>query len=285
VTVPNRQRRSLLLASALGLGACAGAARLQLGAARWSGQSAAAPTRRVDLGELEPQRLAAARRWVRGEFQPSTLDESAQMAEMGFFIQAGRPFSGQRIHVASETIPTHVYEQRFLARAFFEITGIRVQHDLVHEGELVERLRQQTRTGRNLYDAYVNDSDFIGTHSRSGPSCRISDWIDGDGAAVTLPTLDLDRTSSAWTSPLARTARSTSSRISSSRTSIGSGSTGSSATISSEPSAQRYRLSARRAPELEGLRRHCRLLHQSGPEDRWAGVSGATWTMPRSTPR
>jgi glycerol transport system substrate-binding protein len=159
-----------------------------------SGQSAAASTQAaVDLGELEPQRLAAARRWVRGEFQPSTLDESEQMAEMAFFIQAAKPFSGQRIHVASETIPTHVYEQRFLARAFFEITGIRVQHDLLHEGELVERLRQQTRTGRNLYDAYVNDSDFIGTHSRNDAVVPISDWISGDGAAVTLPTLDLDR--------------------------------------------------------------------------------------------
>ena len=150
------------------------------------GRSAAVP-----LGEIEPQRLAAARRWVRGEFQPSTLSEAEQMAEMAFFIQKAKAFSGQRIHIASETIPTHVYEQRFLARAFFEITGIRVQHDLLHEGELVERLRQQLRSGRNLYDAYVNDSDFIGTHSRNDAVIPISDWISGDGAEVTLSTLDL----------------------------------------------------------------------------------------------
>ena len=114
------------------------------------------------------------------------------MAEMEFFIRAAAPFRGQRIHVVSETIPTHVYEQRFLARAFYEITGIRVQHDLVHEGELVERMQRQTRTGRNLYDAYVNDSDFIGTHFRSGAIVPLSDWIAGDGAEVTLPTLDLE---------------------------------------------------------------------------------------------
>ena len=147
--------------------------------------------RAQDEAEFAPLRTAAARRWVLGEFSPSTLDVEAQMAEMEFFIRAAAPFRGQRIHVVSETIPTHVYEQRFLARAFYEITGIRVQHDLVHEGELVERMQRQTRTGRNLYDAYVNDSDFIGTHFRSGAIVPLSDWIAGDGADVTLPTLDL----------------------------------------------------------------------------------------------
>ncbi|MCF7993105.1 MAG: ABC transporter substrate-binding protein [Thiohalocapsa sp.] len=142
--------------------------------------------------DTDPLRIAAARRWVRGEFTPSTLDEDAQMREMAFFIRAAAPFRGQRIHVASETIPTHVYEQRFLARAFHDITGVRVQHDLLHEGELVERLQTQLRTGRNLYDAYVNDSDFIGTHYRSDNVVPLSDWITGDGADVTLPTLDLD---------------------------------------------------------------------------------------------
>jgi len=141
--------------------------------------------------EVDPLRLATARRWVLGEFTPSTLDLDAQMAEMAFFARAAAPFRGQRIHVVSETIPTHVYEQRFLARAFHEITGVLVQHDLVHEGELVERIQQQTRTGRNLYDAYVNDADFIGTHVRNDAVVPLTDWIAGDGAGVTLPTLDL----------------------------------------------------------------------------------------------
>jgi len=166
------QRRRLLAAAGLGL---------LLG-----------PSRAVQAADPDPLRLAAARRWVREEFQPSTLAQDAQMEEMAFFIRAAAPFRGQRIHVVSETIPTHVYEQRFLARAFQEITGIRVQHDLVHEGELVERLVQQTRSGRNLYDAYVNDADFIGTHFRTNAVVPLSDWISGDGAAWTLPTLDLD---------------------------------------------------------------------------------------------
>ena len=141
---------------------------------------------------LESLSEAAARRWVLGEFTPSTLSVAEQMAEMDFFARAGAPFSGQEIYVVSETIPTHRYEARFLARAFREITGISVIHDLVRENELVERLNQQTRTGRNLYDAYVNDSDFIGTHDRTGAVVPLTDWIKGEGAAFTLPTLDLD---------------------------------------------------------------------------------------------
>jgi len=135
---------------------------------------------------------AAARRWVRSELTPSTLSSEAQMAEMDFFIQAARPFRGQRVYVASETLDTHVYEQRVLARAFREITGIEVIHDVIREGELVERLTRQMRTGRNLYDAYVNDSDFIGTHFRRDATVALSDWMRGEGAGVTLPGLDLD---------------------------------------------------------------------------------------------
>ncbi len=138
-----------------------------------------------------PLREAAARRWVLGELTPSTLSVKEQMAEMDFFIRSAAPFRGQQIYVVSETIPTHMYEARFLARAFREITGISVIHDLVREGELVERIQQQSRSGRNLYDAYVNDSDFIGTHYRTGAVVPLTDWIKGDGAAFTLPTLDL----------------------------------------------------------------------------------------------
>ncbi len=140
----------------------------------------------------ESIRTAAARRWVLGEFTPSTLSVDQQRQEMEFFIRAAKPFRGQQIYVVSETIPTHVYESRFLARAFREITGISVIHDLVREGELVERIQQQMRIGRNLYDAYVNDSDFIGTHYRHEAVVPLTDWMAGEGADYTLPSLDLE---------------------------------------------------------------------------------------------
>lgn len=137
-------------------------------------------------------RLAAARRWVVVEFKPSTLSEDEQMAEMEFFIRAAEPFRGQQFYVASETLATHEYEARMLARAFREITDVSIIHDVIREGELVQRLQTQMRTGRNFYDAYVNDSDLIGTHWRYSKTTPISDWIEGDGADFTLPTLDLE---------------------------------------------------------------------------------------------
>jgi glycerol transport system substrate-binding protein len=142
--------------------------------------------------DLDGTLMAAAERWARVEFQPSTLTADEQMAEMEFLVRAARPFRGQQIYVVSETIATHEYEARVLARAFREITGISVIHELVREGELVERLQTQMRTGRNLYDAYVNDSDHIGTHFRTDAVVPLTDWIAGEGAAFTLPSLDLD---------------------------------------------------------------------------------------------
>ena len=152
--------------------------------------SAVAP---LSMGRAQAYGLqeAAARRWVVGEFSPSTLSVDDQMSEMAFFMRAAEPFRGQQIYVVSETIPTHVYEARFLARAFREITGITVVHDLIREGDLIERLQVQMRTGRNLYDAYVNDADLIGTHYRYDTAVPISDWIAGQGNPFTLPTLDL----------------------------------------------------------------------------------------------
>lgn len=155
------------------------------------GAAAALPSTAA-WSQLDSIRLAAARRWLLGEFTPSTLSFDEQMAEMEFFIQAAAPFRNLQIYVVSETIPTHVYEARYLARAFREITGINVIHDVIREGVLVERIQQQMRTGRNLYDAYVNDSDFIGTHFRYQSAVPLTDWIAGDGAPYTLPSLDLD---------------------------------------------------------------------------------------------
>ncbi|MFX6743474.1 hypothetical protein ABTH23_20485, partial [Acinetobacter baumannii] len=69
-------------------------------------------------------------------------------------------------NVVSETITTHEYEANTLAKAFTEITGIRIKHDVIQEGDVVEKIQTQMQSGRNVYDAWVNDSDLIGTHFR-----------------------------------------------------------------------------------------------------------------------
>ena len=135
--------------------------------------------------------MDAAKRWL-GEFQPSTLSEQAQLEELKWFVEAAKPYQGMAIKVVSETITTHEYESQTLARAFFEITGIRVTHDLIGEGDVVEKLQTQMQSGENIYDAYVNDSDLVGTHFRYQQVRNLTDWMAGEGSSVTLPTLDLD---------------------------------------------------------------------------------------------
>ena len=135
---------------------------------------------------------AEAERWVNEAFQPSTLSKAEQMAEMEWFIRAAEPFKGMEINVLSETIPTHEYESKTLTKAFEEITGIKVNHQLLGEGEVVQAVQTQMQTKRNLYDAYINDSDLIGTHSRLQLAVPLSDFMTGEGADVTNPNLDVD---------------------------------------------------------------------------------------------
>ncbi len=136
--------------------------------------------------------MAAAEKWVDNEFQPSTLSREDQLKEMDWFIKAAEPFKGMEINVLSETIPTHTYESETLTKAFEEITGIKVNHQLLGEGEVVQAVQTQMQTNRNLYDAYINDSDLIGTHSRLQSAVNLTDWMEGEGKDVTLPTLDVD---------------------------------------------------------------------------------------------
>jgi len=122
----------------------------------------------------------------------STLDRAAQEAEMQWFVDAAKPYAGMEINVLSEGIPTHTYEPEVLTKAFEAITGIKVNHQILGEGEVVQAVQTQMQTNRNLYDAYVNDSDLIGTHSRMQLAVNLTDFMAGDGKDVTLPTLDID---------------------------------------------------------------------------------------------
>lgn len=122
----------------------------------------------------------------------SVLSEDEQKTEMQWFVDAAKPFAGMDIKVVSETITTHEYESKVLAAAFSAITGINVTHDLIGEGDVVEKLQTQMQSGENIYDAYINDSDLIGTHWRYQQARNLTDWMSGEGADVTLPTLDVD---------------------------------------------------------------------------------------------
>ncbi len=136
--------------------------------------------------------MQEAKQWVDNEFQPSVLSKSEQLKEMEWFMNAAKPFKGMEINVLSETIPTHEYEAKTLTKAFEEITGIKVNHQLLGEGEVVQAVQTQMQTKRNLYDAYINDSDLIGTHSRLQLAVNLTDWMAGKGKDVTNPQLDVE---------------------------------------------------------------------------------------------
>jgi glycerol transport system substrate-binding protein len=169
---------------------------------------------------------AAAKKWIDNEFQPSTLSKEDQMKEMQWFIKAAEPFKGMDINIVSETITTHEYEAGTLAKAFSEITGIKLKHDLIQEGDVVEKLQTQMQSGKNVYDGWINDSDLIGTHFRYGQTIALSDYMTGEGKDVTSPTLDInDFIGRSFTT--APDGSCISSPTSSSRTCTGSGTTGS----------------------------------------------------------
>ena len=132
-----------------------------------------------------------AKKWIDSEFQPSTLSKEEQMKEMEWFIKAAEPYKGMEINVLSEGVPTHEYESKVLTKAFEDITGIKVNHQILGEGEVVQAVQTQMQTNRNLYDAYVNDSDLIGTHSRLQLAVNLTKWMAGEGKDVTNPGLDL----------------------------------------------------------------------------------------------
>ena len=136
--------------------------------------------------------MDAARAFLDAEIgELSTLDRAAQEAEMQWFIDAAKPYAGMDIKVVSETITTHEYEAKVLAPAFTAMTGIKITHDLIGEGDVVEKLQTQMQSGENIYDAYINDSDLIGTHWRYQQVRILDDWMAGEGAAVTNPNLDI----------------------------------------------------------------------------------------------
>ena len=121
----------------------------------------------------------------------SSLSRADQEKELQWFIDAAKPFAGMEIRVVSESLTTHAYESKTLAPWFTKITGIKVTHDIIQEGDVVEKIQTQMQTGQNLYDGWVNDSDLIGTHWRYQQVRNLTDFMAGEGKDVTNPGLDL----------------------------------------------------------------------------------------------
>ncbi|MBF0224057.1 MAG: carbohydrate ABC transporter substrate-binding protein [Desulfobacterales bacterium] len=130
-------------------------------------------------------------KWIK-EFQPCALTEEEQRAELLWFRKIAESFRGKSIRTTAEDIKTHFWERDVLSKAFEEITGIRVDHVIMPEGDIVRTITEQMMTGRVMFDAYVNDSDLKGTHLRLNKIVVLSDYMKGEGKTYTDPYLDLD---------------------------------------------------------------------------------------------
>lgn len=130
--------------------------------------------------------------WVFKEFQPSTLTIKEQIEELIWFAHISEPFRGMSIKSVAETIKTHKWESEVLTKAFKDITGIKVTHNIIDEGDVIEKLQTQLATRQKIYDVWVNDADLIGMHTRLQDAVNLTDYMAGEGKDITNPGLDLD---------------------------------------------------------------------------------------------
>ncbi|RQW69695.1 carbohydrate ABC transporter substrate-binding protein [Halomonas sp. YLB-10] len=140
----------------------------------------------------QDDRTAVIERLAGEVFKDSTLSREERIAELEWFAKAAEPFEGMEINTVAEGLTTHTWERDVLAPAFTELTGIEVTHNIIGEGDVVQNMQTQMQSGRNIYDAYVNDSDAIGTHIRYGSTINLSEAMANEWKDLTLPTLDLD---------------------------------------------------------------------------------------------
>jgi glycerol transport system substrate-binding protein len=128
-------------------------------------------------------------KWIE-QFSPSILSKEEMRQELEWFVKAAEPYKGMAIKTCAENIQTHTYESEVLAKAFTELTGINVTHDIIGEGDVVERLQTQMATNKIIYHAYVNDGDMVGTHLRKKTAVVLSDYMKNEAKNITSPWLD-----------------------------------------------------------------------------------------------
>jgi glycerol transport system substrate-binding protein len=46
------------------------------------------------------------------------------------------------------------------------LPALQVNHEMMDEGLIVDKIEVEIQSGRPIYDFWMNDSDFIGTHPR-----------------------------------------------------------------------------------------------------------------------
>ncbi len=141
--------------------------------------------------EITPKQSEAIEKWIK-ELQPSQLSDEEMREELEWFARVGSAYKGVSIKSVGEGLRTHQWESDVLTKAFEDLTGIKVTHDVIGEGEIVDRVQRQMQTNRKLYDIFVTDADLIGTFLRADSALNLTTYMAGEGASITNPYLDLD---------------------------------------------------------------------------------------------
>ena len=142
------------------------------------------------MAQNNPINEAAIERWA-AFFSPSAIEKQQKIKELRWFAKAAQEYQGLQIRSVAEEIKTHHWEHEVLSRAFEEITGIKVKHKIIGEGQIVRKMMDQLMTGRLLFDIYVNDADLIGMHLRLKKVVNLTQYMKNDGGKYTNPDLDL----------------------------------------------------------------------------------------------
>jgi glycerol transport system substrate-binding protein len=129
--------------------------------------------------------------WAK-QFNHSSMTKRQVISELEWFRQSAKEFKGKKIRSVAEGIKTHYWERDVLAKAFYDVTGVRVEHDIRGEGAVVDFLMKQLTSGQNTYDIYVSDADLIGTHMRIDATVNLTRYMRQEGKEFTNPDLDLD---------------------------------------------------------------------------------------------
>src|SRR5207244_12227573 len=105
---------------------------------------------------------AEAKKWIDRECPPSTVSKDEQMGEMKWCIEAAKKLQAKgvkEISVVSETLTTHEYESKTLAKAFEEIRGIKVKHDIIQEGDVVGKRENSRPAGKTTIAGCNSDAE------------------------------------------------------------------------------------------------------------------------------
>ena len=100
---------------------------------------------------------------------------------------------------------------------------------MLDEGKLVDKIEVEIASGKPIYDFWMNDSDFIGTHPRYNDIVggSLTDFMANDAKDITNPGLDLNDFIGLVLRDISPMASCTNSPTSSSPISTGSGTIGS----------------------------------------------------------